>query len=109
MDAAVPDRTASPPPPRSSTGTVLGLLEFLSVDGLPKTIIPITTRHPHGPKPGSNTPSKRRPNGLSRTVTAELRTHTRTHTEETRINKNQHGPARQRHGLTRHLYGPNPI
>ncbi|KAH3862459.1 hypothetical protein DPMN_025426 [Dreissena polymorpha] len=50
--------TAIPVPRGSRSGTIRGLM---SVDGLPKTIKPETTRHPHAPtgyntdKPGSNT------------------------------------------------------
>ncbi|KAH3808596.1 hypothetical protein DPMN_136953 [Dreissena polymorpha] len=62
-------------------GTIRGLLGFLSVDGLPRPITPMTTRHPHGTT-GSNMPSTRRPCGLAQTVRAELRTYT----TETRTN-----------------------
>ncbi|KAH3699464.1 hypothetical protein DPMN_074420 [Dreissena polymorpha] len=43
----------APDPPESKTGTNRDLLGFLSVDGLPKTIISMTTRLPHGLKPSA--------------------------------------------------------
>ncbi|KAH3846208.1 hypothetical protein DPMN_088507 [Dreissena polymorpha] len=65
---------------------------FLSVDDLQRTIIPVTTRYPQGPtrtntdSPGCNTQLTRRPYGQSRINTAEIR------------------KAPNKHGPTRHLH-----
>ncbi|KAH3710497.1 hypothetical protein DPMN_069981 [Dreissena polymorpha] len=99
MDTSVTNRTESTPPRikiRDHPGKSVGFLEFLSVDGLPKTITKEAARYPLGPtrtntdSPGSNKQSTRRPHGQSRTNTAEIR-----------IAPDKHGPTRYLHVPTR--------
>ncbi|KAH3857611.1 hypothetical protein DPMN_100222 [Dreissena polymorpha] len=91
---------------------ISGLLGLLSINSLPKTITPMTTRHPHGPTRQQHAINRARSRRLSWTVPQELLTYT----AETLINTDQHGihtehiqHTGQRHGLTQHSYGPNMI
>ncbi|KAH3850704.1 hypothetical protein DPMN_093177 [Dreissena polymorpha] len=90
MDTAHPDR-----PPVQDQRLSVEFWEFASVDSFPPP------RYPHRPSstktdsPGKNT------HGLSRTNTVEVRI-ARDIADQHVIYTDYPGPARQRHGLTRH-------
>ncbi|KAH3808548.1 hypothetical protein DPMN_136905 [Dreissena polymorpha] len=82
-------------------GTILGLLGFLSVDGLSRC------RHPD-----DNTASTQNNRQKHAINTAPMRAGPNSQGRATDLHDRDTdypGPTRQRHGLSRHPYGPNTI